>query len=358
MIYCIEPLSRDQTAFVNTVAEAAEIVRQIDSPAVRTMIDCSAAGAGRERSRSTTGAALAADRPDRAHPFQRSEPARAGRRRARVRPDPRGAARRRLSRAMRRSSRSSTSRTGRPARRAASAISAASCKRYPHDQRLRLIAADFFERPVQLRLPFRFGAVTLTRSAAGVRARAHQAGRRPRGRRRLGRNAGAEMVRQVAGPDERAEFRPAAPLARAWRASALLAAGTRHAVRPLRRGRRSASRGLREGRSERTGRVVRAGADRARDHRCARAARGRSVFSLVRDNRLGLDAATAPDLAGFDFGKFLASLAPATSILRATPSGWSSLDARRDSIRHSGSTTDCRRASKRSSPPTATAISS
>lgn len=42
--YCIEPLARNQTAFVNTVAEAAAIVRKIDSPALRTMIDCSAAG--------------------------------------------------------------------------------------------------------------------------------------------------------------------------------------------------------------------------------------------------------------------------------------------------------------------------
>jgi D-psicose/D-tagatose/L-ribulose 3-epimerase len=42
--YCIEPLARNQTAFVNTVEEAAAIVRMIGSPAVRTMIDCSAAG--------------------------------------------------------------------------------------------------------------------------------------------------------------------------------------------------------------------------------------------------------------------------------------------------------------------------
>ncbi len=44
VVYCIEPLSRQQTAFVNTVAEAAEIVRAIGAPALRTMIDCSAAG--------------------------------------------------------------------------------------------------------------------------------------------------------------------------------------------------------------------------------------------------------------------------------------------------------------------------
>ena len=41
--YCIEPLARNQTAFINTVQEAADIVRLIDRPALRTMIDCSAA---------------------------------------------------------------------------------------------------------------------------------------------------------------------------------------------------------------------------------------------------------------------------------------------------------------------------
>jgi D-psicose/D-tagatose/L-ribulose 3-epimerase len=43
-IYCIEPLSPTETALVNTVAEAAELVRSIDQPGLRTMIDCSAAG--------------------------------------------------------------------------------------------------------------------------------------------------------------------------------------------------------------------------------------------------------------------------------------------------------------------------
>ena len=42
--YCIEPLARNQTAFINTVADAVAIVRQVDNPALRTMIDCSAAG--------------------------------------------------------------------------------------------------------------------------------------------------------------------------------------------------------------------------------------------------------------------------------------------------------------------------
>jgi D-psicose/D-tagatose/L-ribulose 3-epimerase len=44
VIYCIEPLSKRETALINTVAEAAELVRAIDHPNLRTMIDCSAAG--------------------------------------------------------------------------------------------------------------------------------------------------------------------------------------------------------------------------------------------------------------------------------------------------------------------------
>lgn len=44
VVYCIEPLSAKETNFINTVAEAAEIVRGIGGGAIRTMIDCSAAG--------------------------------------------------------------------------------------------------------------------------------------------------------------------------------------------------------------------------------------------------------------------------------------------------------------------------
>jgi sugar phosphate isomerase/epimerase len=42
--YCIEPLAAPDTHFVNTVEEAAGMVRAIASPAVQTMVDCSAAG--------------------------------------------------------------------------------------------------------------------------------------------------------------------------------------------------------------------------------------------------------------------------------------------------------------------------
>ena len=44
VVYCIEPLSQRETALLNTVAEAAALVRAIDHPNLRTMIDCSAAG--------------------------------------------------------------------------------------------------------------------------------------------------------------------------------------------------------------------------------------------------------------------------------------------------------------------------
>jgi D-psicose/D-tagatose/L-ribulose 3-epimerase len=44
VVYCIEPLARQETSVVNTIAEAAELVRSIDHPHLRTMIDCSAAG--------------------------------------------------------------------------------------------------------------------------------------------------------------------------------------------------------------------------------------------------------------------------------------------------------------------------
>jgi len=50
VVYCIEPLGRSETALVNTVAEAAELVRAIDRPSLRTMIDCSAAGASETQS--------------------------------------------------------------------------------------------------------------------------------------------------------------------------------------------------------------------------------------------------------------------------------------------------------------------
>lgn len=42
--YCLEPLAPRETDLFNTVEEAARMVGEIDRPALRTMIDCSAAG--------------------------------------------------------------------------------------------------------------------------------------------------------------------------------------------------------------------------------------------------------------------------------------------------------------------------
>ena len=44
VVYCIEPLAPPEAQFVTTVEEAAAIVRAIANPAIRTMVDCSAAG--------------------------------------------------------------------------------------------------------------------------------------------------------------------------------------------------------------------------------------------------------------------------------------------------------------------------
>lgn len=41
--YCLEPLAPAETDLINTIAEAADLVDAIGSPALKTMIDCSAA---------------------------------------------------------------------------------------------------------------------------------------------------------------------------------------------------------------------------------------------------------------------------------------------------------------------------
>ncbi len=46
VVYCIEALAPPHADFILTLAEAVEIVRAIDRPALRTMLDCSAAARG------------------------------------------------------------------------------------------------------------------------------------------------------------------------------------------------------------------------------------------------------------------------------------------------------------------------
>jgi sugar phosphate isomerase/epimerase len=44
VVYCIEPLSSEQTPLINTLEEAARMVEEIKSPSIRSMLDCSSAG--------------------------------------------------------------------------------------------------------------------------------------------------------------------------------------------------------------------------------------------------------------------------------------------------------------------------
>lgn len=44
VVYCLEPLSPRETDFINTVAEGAAVVDELQLPALKTMLDCSAAG--------------------------------------------------------------------------------------------------------------------------------------------------------------------------------------------------------------------------------------------------------------------------------------------------------------------------
>jgi D-psicose/D-tagatose/L-ribulose 3-epimerase len=44
VVYCIEPLATEQTPLINTLEEAASVVAAINSPFIKTMLDCSAAG--------------------------------------------------------------------------------------------------------------------------------------------------------------------------------------------------------------------------------------------------------------------------------------------------------------------------
>jgi len=179
--------------------------------------------------------------------------------------------------------------------------------------KLKLIAADFFERPVTLRLPFRFGVVTLTQAPqVFVRAQVKLADGRE------GQGVSAEMLApkwfdkspKLSNEDNFDQLRRSLAMARA----SLLAVGpdTPFGLSALVDGphhEACAAAGL-------NGLVASFGLaliDRAIVDALGRLENA-SVFALVKTNRLGLSGAAAPDLAGFDFGKLLDSLAPAKSI--------------------------------------------
>ena len=178
---------------------------------------------------------------------------------------------------------------------------------------LRILDVQFFEREVRLRLPFRFGVVTLT-EAPQVFARA-------RIRTKDGRE-GSGVAAEMLAPKW---FDKSPDLTNEQNFDQLrisLAVARRHLLAA----------------AEATPFGLSAAVEAAIHQECARKNLGgliasfglalldraildalgrlenQTIFHLVRDNRLGLTSETAPDLASFDLGKFLASLDPARSI--------------------------------------------
>jgi hypothetical protein len=179
--------------------------------------------------------------------------------------------------------------------------------------RLALLDADFFERPVRLRLPFRFGVVTLTEAPqAFVRARIRLAdGREGEGMSAellvpkwfdkspdLSNEQNFDQLRRSLGSARR--YLAAGGVDTAFGLSAAVDAAHREVCKAAGLNGLVASFGL-------------ALLERAILDALARL-EGVPAFSLVRGNRIGLTAQTAPDLDGFDLDKFLSGLKPAPAI--------------------------------------------
>jgi hypothetical protein len=186
------------------------------------------------------------------------------------------------------------------------------------ETRLRLMEASFYERPVKLRLPFRFGVVTLTEAPqAFVRVRVRLADGRE------GEGISAELlvpkvVRQVAGFDRTKTISTSSAAQLDIARSHVLAAGTNTPF-----GLSAAVDAAHHAACERAGlNGLIASFGLALIERAIIDALGRlegaSVFELVRGNRIALTAATAPDLAGFDFDAFLQICARPHRSSRAT----------------------------------------
>ena len=179
--------------------------------------------------------------------------------------------------------------------------------------KLRLVDASFHERPVRLRLPFRFGVVTLTEAPQlFVRAQV----RLPDGRQ--GEGISAELLvpkwfdksPELSNEDNFDQLRRSLIFARRHlvAAGANTAFGLSVAAEPSHRAQCTGA-GL-------NGLVASFGLallERAIIDALGRL-EGTPVSTLVRENRIGVTAETAPDLASFDLDKFLGGLRPAPSI--------------------------------------------
>ena len=178
---------------------------------------------------------------------------------------------------------------------------------------IRLAEAETFERPVRLRLPFRFGAATLNE--------ARQLFLRVRIEDRAGRSAhgaAAELMvpkwfdksPELSNADNEDQLRRSVTLALdALRGAGIATAFGLHAAVEADHHARARDRGL-------NGLVASFGlalADRAiLDALCR--LENLPVADVVRGNGVGLDLSTTPDLAGFDLEAFLSGLSPAGRI--------------------------------------------
>ncbi|EJK85976.1 MULTISPECIES: hypothetical protein [Rhizobium] len=179
--------------------------------------------------------------------------------------------------------------------------------------KIRLVEAQAFERPVKLRLPFRFGAATL-REARQIflRVRIEDA----HGRSASGMAAELMVPKwfdkspELTNADNENQLRRSLALALdALQGAGLETAFTLHAAVEAAHHARAAAEKL-------NGLVASFGlalANRAiLDALCR--LEGLTVAQAIKANRPGIDASTTPDLEGFDLLGFLSTLAPARSL--------------------------------------------
>jgi hypothetical protein len=182
----------------------------------------------------------------------------------------------------------------------------------PEAAQIRLAEAEAFERPVAFRFPFRFGVARVTEAPqAFVRVRIETAGRSAAG-------WSAEMM-MPKWFDKSPELAPADNVAQLRRSLALAIAATLGAGRGTPFGLTAAVEAghhaacAAEGLPPLVASYGLALVERAMIDALGRAENA-TAAELVRANRIGLTAATAPDLAGFDLDRLLAGLRPAADI--------------------------------------------